>query len=371
VRARWLVVGAVIAAVVAAIVWWRTGGDLPARPIARAFDAAGPASATPQPATETASPQPSPAVVARAHPPAAPMPRAEPGPHHAADPCNAATEPVVPTGFDTLTASGVTIAWSPDPPNPGPLDMPFRPLVLAHVVAGILDEAATFTATPRRPQLTVIVYPTRDELIARTQIPAWADGVYDGAAVSVPVSPRGELGVSIATLRHEVMHAQLHVGAGCMPSWFNEGVAMYFAGPPPLREWLAMLRTPEAFDLQTLRRPAIDDAASERANRLYAQSLAMVVFVAEHSPATGVRDAVQMLHSARTDLWEQLCPRATDRTVLDALAQKLFGLPLGGELDAVLKGSICCYGLRSTSDVGCRPAGDKTATPRALCAIKW
>src|SRR5262249_19146926 len=156
-------------------------------------------------------------------------------------------------------------------------------------------------------------------------------------------------------------HAQLHAAVGCMPSWFNEGLAMYFGGPPPLREWLAMLRNPEAFDLKTLQAPAIDDTVAERANRLYAQSLAMVVYVVEHSPLTGVKDAVQVVASAHTDLWDRLAPRVDSRVVLEALAQKLFGLPLGNELDAVVKGSVCCYGLKTVSDVGCRSATDKTA----------
>jgi len=37
-----------------------------------------------------------------------------------------------------------------------------------------------------------------------------------------------------------------------MPSWFNEGLAMYFAGTPPARQWVRMLRSPDAFDLASL-----------------------------------------------------------------------------------------------------------------------
>src|SRR5258706_549503 len=76
----------------------------------------------------------------------------------------------------------------------------------------------------------------------RTGAPPWAGGAYDGA-VRVPAAPRNELGVSIATLRHEVMHAQLHAAVGCLPVWFNEGTAMYFAGAVPALEWLKLLRT--------------------------------------------------------------------------------------------------------------------------------
>jgi hypothetical protein len=69
-------------------------------------------------------------------------------------------------------------------------------------------------------------------------------------------------------------------------------------------------------------------------------------------------------------MWEHLFPRATPRTVLDVLSQKLFGLPIGAELDGVLAGPVCCYGLRSLPDLGCRSASDKATTPRAMC-LRW
>jgi hypothetical protein len=369
----WIAVAAVSVLVAAfVVVWLRGDGDSPAK-AARTFDAGVAPPTTSAPETTSAQT----ATATGAHPtptPIVPRPKAEPGPHHRADPCTAIGEPVVPDGFETLTAAGVTVAWQTDPVNPGPRDAPFRPIVTAYTVAGMLDEAAVFTGTTKRPTLTVIVYPSREELLGRTKAPSWADGVYDGAVVHVPPSA-ADPGVLMSILRHEVMHAQLHFAVGCMPSWFDEGLAMYFAGSPPMREWFAMLRTPVGWDVTPLHAPAIDDSDPDRARLLYAESLAMVVYAVEHSPLTGVHDAIQWLQSTqdptrRTELWEHVYPRATSRTVLDALAQKLFGLPIGPELDAILAGQACCYGLRSLPDLGCRSPNDKATTPRALC-LHW
>jgi len=58
----------------------------------------------------------------------------------------------------------------------------------------------------------------------------------------------------------------------------------------------------------------------------------------------------------------------------------VFGVPLGGELDAMLRGAICCHGLRAVSELGCRgvvPRPDRTrwidqsSSPRAACDATW
>src|SRR5262245_44596562 len=94
---RWLAGGALAAvvAVLAIVAWPRARND--AAPVARAFDAGVTA---PAPAAAEAPRASSGGVVP--HPTArvtTPMPRAEPGPHHAADPCAAVGEPVIPQGF--------------------------------------------------------------------------------------------------------------------------------------------------------------------------------------------------------------------------------------------------------------------------------
>src|SRR5690349_7441813 len=103
---------AVFAAVV--IVWLRGDADSVSATTARTFDAG----VTP-PTTSAPEPAPEPTTTASAHPSPTPLPRpkAEPGIHHRADPCTAVSEAVIPDGFETITAAGVTVAWQPDPVN--------------------------------------------------------------------------------------------------------------------------------------------------------------------------------------------------------------------------------------------------------------
>ncbi len=301
--------------------------------------------------------------------------------HHLADPCRTVGEPTIPADLEEITREGITIAWpSTGRDDPGPRDAPLHPIMLAHLVSGLLAEAAALTGTTPRTTLAVILYRSEDELRARTKAPTWASGLYDGAAVRVPLVDRGDLGVSLATLRHEVMHAQLHAAVGCMPAWFNEGLAMYFAGVAPIGPWLEMLRTPQPLEIKTLGAPAIDEESPDVASRLYAQSLAMIVYLAERGGETGLRGAVQNAHTDPADLWARLASGAGDAAVLDALAHRMFGLPRGPELSGVLGSTICCSGLGSLAELGCRGVAtrpgetiwiDRSTSPRATCSTRW
>ena len=300
---------------------------------------------------------------------------------HLADPCSDLGEPTIPPELDELTLQGITIAWPrTSPEDPSPYDSPVRPVALAYLVSGLLAEAAELTGTTPRTTLAVVIYTSGEDLRARTKVPSWANGLYDGAAVRVPITPRGDIGVSIATLRHEVMHAQLHAAVGCMPAWFNEGLAMYFAGNAPITEWLAQIRHPEPLEVATLSAPTIDEQRPEIALRLYAQSFAMIMYIAERGGETGLRAAVQTAHAGEKALWDRLAPAVDERAVTDVLARRLFGVPRGRELDAVLANTICCYGLRSLADLGCRGVPphpnetiwtDRTNSPRAACSTRW
>ena len=303
---------------------------------------------------------------------------------HLMDPCTELVEPTVPAGFEVHAAQGITIAWA-STSAVGPSDASLRPLALAHLVTGLLEEAAQLTGTPRRAELTVVIYPSSDDFHTATKAPQWAYGLYDGA-VRVPAESRAELGVSLATLRHEVMHAQLHATVGCMPVWFNEGAAMYFAGTAPAREWIEMLRAPAPLELGLLEAPALDERAGSRVDRVYAQSLAMVLFHVGRAGALGLGPAVAALSEAnRTSpregqaLWSRLHPGADHTAVLDALARRIFGAP-PGELGATLEGAICCHGLARAAELTCRATAarpgrsmwiDETATPRASCRARW
>jgi hypothetical protein len=304
---------------------------------------------------------------------------------HLIDPCTELVEPAVPPGFEVHAAQGITIAWSPGAPAAGPSDVPLRPLALAHLVTGLLEEAAQLTGTRRRAELTVIVYPSGDEFHASAKAPAWAGGLYDGA-VRLPAEPRSELGVTMSTLRHEVMHAQLHAAVGCMPVWFNEGAAMYFAGTAPVGEWLEMLRAPAPLELGLLEAPALDERAASRVDRVYAQSLAMMILAAERFGGPGLLPAVLALSDANRAspadglaLWSRLHPKIDHAAVRDALSRRIFGIP-PGELGATLEGAICCHGLARATELACRAATarpgrsqwlDETVSPRASCRARW
>lgn len=286
--------------------------------------------------------------------------------HHTADPCTALSEPIIPSTFEQTTIVGITVAW--DPSN---TDAPIRPVVLAYTVAGLLEEAAQLTGTDRRERLAVIVDASQDEFLARTKAPAWVGGLYDGGAIHLPTQPRADLHVAMTSLRHEVMHAQMHAAVGCTPFWFNEGLANYFAANTPLKEWVAMLRTGEPFDVTTLREPSVFDIKTETAGRMYAVSLAMVMYLVHRGGEIAIRDAVRTAQSATTipaalDLWPRMAPNVEYRDVLDSLAQKVFGQPRGAELEVILGGPLCCQHVRSPGELACR-APDPESPTRQVC----
>lgn len=293
--------------------------------------------------------------------------------HHTADPCTAVAEPIIPATYETITAANITVAWDPAEVV-GPYDAPLRPVSLAFAVAGLLEEAAQLTGTDRRASLAVIVDATPEAFHARMRTPAWVDGLYDGAAVHLAAKPNLDLGVRMSTLRHEVMHAQMHATVGCTPFWFNEGLASYFAGSVPTREWMTMLRTGEPFDLARLREPAVLDLEAENAARMYAVSLAMVLYIVHARGELGLREAVRVAQAADSiptalELWSRTQPNIDYRAILDMLAQRILGLPLGPELDAVLGGSLCCRNLRSPAGLTCR-APTPDLTRREICR-RW
>jgi hypothetical protein len=98
---------------------------------------------------------------------------------------------------------------------------------LAAEIRAAIDEAATLTRTPARNELTVVVYPSRSELLASTCVPDWSGGVFDGTlrlvAKDAPSMTRA--------VRHEGLHAQVEPLMVSNPSWFSEGVAEYFERP--------------------------------------------------------------------------------------------------------------------------------------------
>lgn len=283
------------------------------------------------------------------------------------DPCEPISEPAIPAELERVKAENVTVAWPPEMAA-------FEPLSLAHAVAGLLEEAALVTGTPRRNKLVVVLHASRDELQLSTGTPEWASGVYDGF-VHVVNEPHTDFGVRIPTLRHEVMHAQLHAAAGCMPAWFNEGTAQYFSGRPSGAAWIKMLREHADFDLDALSVPTIVESPKEDAERLYAQSLAMVLYVVDRSGEDSLQDIVQELQDNGAldrrqhakQLWRALHPNIDARAIRASLATRLFGAHEATDLESWLQGPVCCSGERRIADFRCRPDAappfDRTSEP--------
>ncbi|MEJ7597172.1 MAG: hypothetical protein WKG01_04615 [Kofleriaceae bacterium] len=211
---------------------------------------------------------------------------------------------------------------------------------------------------------------------ARTHAPGWAAGLYDGAAVHVYLRAGTDLAVNLATLRHEVMHAQLHAAVGCGPFWFHEGLASYFAAAPPVGELLAMLREREVYELAALRDPVLLEQAEGQAGKAYAMSLAMVLYLVDASGERAIADLVRTATSAvsRTDplgLWSRAAPGIDERAVLEALGRRMFGLSLGSELGTALAGPVCCRGIRDVDDLRCREPDPAALEVRAAGKSQW
>jgi hypothetical protein len=381
VRARWLGLAVIVVAGAALLLRHCVVAD---------GDRATPGSATPAPAAGAAAPR-SPRVPILALSAAEPG-RQQPPPTtpfdgtkaHTADPCTAPVEPSIPGDFQSITFDGITVAWNPGELT-GPGDVPLRPALIARLAAGMLEDAAELTGTPRRAEVTIVVDATRPDFQARMHAPAWVGGLYDGSAVQLYARLGEELGVSLAALRHELMHAQLHAAVGCMPFWLNEGLAQYVEGAVPTRDWMTMLRTSEPFDLATLGAPVVFDIPQANVMRMYSVSLAMIVALTEHGGELALRNLVRVaasVDSARTavELWDRVAPRTGFPALLDILGRKVFGVPTGAELETLLRGPLCCSGTRSPSDFTChataahpedRPWIDYTTTPHGYCRNRW
>jgi hypothetical protein len=373
---RWyFVVGAI--AIVLVAWWWRASGDREPKPSVAARDAGVEQAPAVEPRPELRTPQRQRSIRG------APDRPFDASSQHTADPCTAVVEPSVPIGYESLTVRNVTIAWDPRGVATGAFDAPLRPTSLASLVAGILDEAAQLTGTAPRAELTVVVDPSPDAYRTRTRAPAWSSGVYDGGMVHLFAATGEDLSVAVTTLRHEVMHAQLHAAVGCMPWWFNEGVAQYFAGSPPLREWIAMLRAPDALALEAIQDPVVRDLRVDLVRRAYAWSFAMVLYIVDRAGEPGLRSAAITLAGADSrktslELWDKTYPDVGKVQILDLLAMKLFGKPRDAIADTV-GGAMCCHGLRDLASIGCRATEPRTTTrhwfegtaPRAMCENSW
>ncbi|MFO0614980.1 MAG: hypothetical protein U0414_20490 [Polyangiaceae bacterium] len=276
----------------------------------------------------------------------------------------------------------MTIAWPPTV-------VVAEPTLLAHLVAGLLEEAALLTDSDRRAQLTVILHPSEQNLHDETGAPTWTRAVYDGA-VHVVSEPKEDFGVRIESLRHEVMHAAMHAAAVCTPAWFNEGVAMYFSNRVPSAAWRRILRDNETIDLGVLAVPSFVGSEAVKTKLdvdvAYGESLAMVLYAIERG--RGIDVIVDSLRAVRPDaaraaasgLWTAIDPHATAQDLRAWLGHRLFGVSSVDELDGISQAAVCCWGSRRISTFGCRmvPAHpnetlwyDESSGRSAVCTNGW
>src|SRR5678810_693369 len=87
-----------------------------------------------------------------------------------------------------------------------------------------------------------------------------------------------DTGVEMHTLRHELVHAQIHAAVGCTPVWLDEGLAQYFANTVPFVDWQQMITGKHALALSSLEAANVDQISGETST-VYAQSLGMVLYV--------------------------------------------------------------------------------------------
>jgi hypothetical protein len=261
---------------------------------------------------------------------------------HSIDPCEPVEPSEIPEGFSKLAALGVTVAWD--------AEVAIEPTSLAYTVAGLLAQLALVTGTTPRGELTVIVYPSLDDFHAKAGAPPWSGGLYD-SAIRLPASPRRDFGIDLRTLRHEVVHAQLHAAIGCTPIWLDEGLAQWFENAAPDPEWLRMLHDHKGLGLTAMQVSTLEDVGAERPDQVYAQSLAMVLYAFSRGDTLE-----QLLHDRRgppLELWARRYPDANEQDVLGALSRRIFGAPLGPEVDAIFEGAVCCRGAGVLSELAC------------------
>lgn len=107
-------------------------------------------------------------------------------------------------------------------------------------VLDILEEAyreigQKFNFFPSRP--IIVVLHTKNQFPGATGGPTWADGLFDPILGRIHIPSQGaatDVAWLTRVLRHEFVHALIHeelgVSGGAIPTWLNEGLAMQLAG---------------------------------------------------------------------------------------------------------------------------------------------
>jgi hypothetical protein len=357
-RALMMTAGALLlAGVLVAYELWRIPAPL-------TFATAPPSSSLP-PVASLPAPAPPPLAA-----PAIPSPSLPAPPHAAAptlssqggdavDPCAPVVVPRLPDGFAAFTPAGVTVAWDPR--------LSPEPSTLAYLTAGLLAQIAAETGTAPRRTVTVIVYATLEDFYVHSGAPRWASAGYDGA-VHLPSYASSDLGIALRSLRHELVHAQLHAAVGCTPIWLDEGLAQWFADSAPDREWLRMLGEQRTLDPRALAVPTAAAVHAERPEQVYATSLAMLLYALDRGDT--VAALVADRRGARMDLWTRRYPAAGERQLIATLAQHVFGVDVA-DLPRLFEGAVFCRGVGRLRGLSCRAAEPRDAGADARLDSYW
>ncbi len=190
--------------------------------------------------------------------------------------------------YHRLSRAGITLLWAPEAITAAQAD------ALLSTVDQSLDGAARLSGTPRRKRLTVVVYPTRSELLAVSCVQSWAGGLFDGT-LRLVASADPRLGVRPAALVHEALHAQVSPLGGRAPLWFHEGLAQSFAAevPEALPYWRLMVKNKSWIPFESLAGTFQVFDSSEDARLAYAESLALVELLREQGGQGAVAEALE------------------------------------------------------------------------------
>jgi hypothetical protein len=191
-------------------------------------------------------------------------------------------------GWPTRELNGVTLVFPPGTPPPS-TDQ------ILSALSQDLDDAASFTGTARRSELTVFLYPGREELLAVSCVASWAAGAFGDGTVKLVV------GASPRVIRHEILHAQLASIGVRFPTWFDEGAAESFAPrPDAFKKMFALMSANRTWvPFSSMNGSFSELEQNDDANLVYAEAYLMVQLLIQKAGSDGVRRAVQYLSEGK------------------------------------------------------------------------
>ena len=192
--------------------------------------------------------------------------------------------------FKEYSRDNITILYTP-------MVLTIQVMEFSKIIVDSFNLAANLTKTDIRPELTVIIYNDKSELLATTCVATWAGGVYDGT-IRLYAEAISQLKIFREHIVHEVFHAQLHHHVKKVPYWLNEGLAQLFAGQfkqSHKNSYEKMIKNETFIPFSSMNARFSDFKDSEDANLAYHQSLAMVKMIIDYSSDQVIPDILNYL----------------------------------------------------------------------------